>query len=164
MILFQSSLTRNTLTYFIILCWISMTCQYTGTFNGFNITIWIFNCITFTRLKLAKNQVKAKQHPKAKLFLLENYLLLHPKLIWDYSKKFAKNKCFNEIIWLIIMKITLKEQNGSHRDNINRIRPRLGGYKYTEDKMCPHVIMVMFISNTQSWFHGKVEKSGLGWK
>ena len=31
--------------------------------------------ISHTRLKLAKNQVKAKQHPEARLLLFENYSL-----------------------------------------------------------------------------------------
>ena len=54
-----------------------LTLQY-----GFLIALHAFFISnTFTRLKLAKNQEKANQHPEAKLFLLENYLLLHPKLI-----------------------------------------------------------------------------------
>ena len=34
--------------------------------------------INNTRLKLAKNQAKAKQHPEAELLLIENFHLLHP--------------------------------------------------------------------------------------
>ena len=32
------------------------------------------NCINSTRLKFAKNQIKAKQQPEAELLLFENYL------------------------------------------------------------------------------------------
>ena len=47
------------------------------------------------RLKLAKKQVKAKQHPEAKLLLFENYLLssftlYHPELIADIPKNVQK--------------------------------------------------------------------------
>ena len=49
------------------------------------------------RLKLAKNQAKAKQHPKAELLLFENYSLssstLSSKSNRRYSKKMPKNKC-----------------------------------------------------------------------
>ena len=57
-----------------------------------------------SRLKLAKNQSKAKQHPEAELLLFENYSLssstLSPNNNREYSKKGAKNKCvcFNEIL------------------------------------------------------------------
>ena len=42
------------------------------------LTTRFFICNTFTsntRLKLVKNQAKAKQHPEAKLLLFENYSL-----------------------------------------------------------------------------------------
>ena len=60
--------------------------------------------ISNTRLKLAKNQTKGKQHLEAELALFENYSLsssmLSSKTNMRYSKKFAKNKfvCFNKII------------------------------------------------------------------
>ena len=41
------------------------------------------------RLKLAKNQVKAKQHPEAELLLLENYSC-SSKLICDLLKNVQK--------------------------------------------------------------------------
>ena len=47
------------------------------------------------RLKLAKNQAKAKQHPEAELLLFEIYLLssstLSSKTNMRYSQKYAKN-------------------------------------------------------------------------
>ena len=64
--------------------------------------------ISNTRLKSAKNQAKAKQHPEAELLLLENCSrsssTYHPKII----RHILKNKhkcvltCFHEIIRLII--------------------------------------------------------------
>ena len=49
--------------------------------------------ISNARLKLVKNQGKAKEHPEAELLLLENYLLhphYHPKIIGDILKKLQK--------------------------------------------------------------------------
>ena len=86
------------------------------------------NSISRTRLKLAKNQAKAKQHFEIELFLFENYSLSSSisssKNSKRYSKKCAKNKCvcFDEIIWLIIMKVKMKKR--SHRCDINNPRPR----------------------------------------
>ena len=87
--------------------------------------------INNTRLKLAKNQEKAKQHPEAKLLLFENNTLssfmLSSKTNMSYSKKCAKNRCvcFNEIVRLIIMTMTLKIKNESHGYDTKRIRPSM---------------------------------------
>ena len=59
--------------------------------------------INKARLKLAKNQAKAKQQPEAKLLLLENYSLSSSMLSFKNnrsSKKCATNKyvCLNEVI------------------------------------------------------------------
>ena len=48
-------------------------------------------------------------------------------LSWNISAKWifcfkSTCVCFNEIMWLIIMKMRLKIQNGSHRYGINRSR------------------------------------------
>ena len=104
--------------------------------------------ISNAKLKLAKNQAKAK--------LLMNFCYLK---IVQYSKKCAKTKCtcFNEIMWLIIMKMRLKMK----MDHINRNKPRRG-HKYTKYKMC--LSMMMAISNKQhlnsiwNWLHGKVKQ------
>ena len=53
--------------------------------------------ISNTRLKLAKNQANAKQHPETGLLLnFGNYTLssspCHPKIIGDVFEKRAKNK------------------------------------------------------------------------
>ena len=56
--------------------------------------------INNARLKLAKDQAKAKQLPEAELSLFENYSLSSSKNNKKYSKKCAKNKChcFNDVI------------------------------------------------------------------
>ena len=70
---------------------------------------------------------KIEQHPEAELLLFENYLLssttLSSKSNRTYSKKCAKKQVclfvyFNEIIWLIIMKV--KKKSRSHKYDINR--------------------------------------------
>ena len=59
--------------------------------------------ISNIRLKLAKNQAKAKQHPETELLLLKIIIgLLHPryhlKIIGYTLKNVQKGVCFNEII------------------------------------------------------------------
>ena len=118
------------------------------------------------RLKLAKNQTKAKQHPEAGFMLFEDYLLpssvLSSKNNRKYCKKCAKNKCvcFNEIMWSIIKKWGLKMKNKSRRYSINRLRPR-HGHKYTL-YMCFSMMMVICIeqhlSNSLSSVHKKVKQ------
>ena len=48
--------------------------------------------ISNTRLRLAKNQAKAKKHLKAELLLFENYSPFSFKNNRRYSKKCTKNK------------------------------------------------------------------------
>ena len=43
------------------------------------------------RLKLAKNQAKAKQHPEAELLLFENYSLSPPALPSKNKRRYSKN-------------------------------------------------------------------------
>ena len=89
------------------------------------------------RLKLVKNQGKAKEHPQAEFFLLENYLLTPSSLPSRnnkrHSKKITKNKyiCLNAVIWL--MKKMMKMKKRSHRFDINRPRPT-NGHTYTKYK------------------------------
>ena len=100
------------------------------------------------RLKLAKNQEKAKQHPEAELLLYENYSVSSSVLLSEtnirYSKKCTKTSasCFNEIIWLIIMKLRLKMKNRSHKYSTNRTRSR-HGQKCTKHKMYLITMMAM---------------------
>ena len=66
------------------------------------------------RLKLAKNQANAKQHPQAELLTFEFYShsssTLSPKLIGHILKSKQKNKCvcIHEILQLIIIKMKMK--------------------------------------------------------
>ena len=106
--------------------------------------------VSSTRLKLAKNQTKAKQHPEAGLMLFEDYFfpssVLSSKNNRKSCKKCAKNKCvcFSEIIWSIIKKRRLKMKNKSRIYSINRLRPR-HGHKYTLYIMCFSMMMVICI-------------------
>ena len=114
-----------------------------------------------------KNQAKTKQHPEVQPLLFENYFLSSSMLSFKTNKrnsrKCAKNKCvcFNEIIWLIVMKMRLKMKIRSHRCDINRIRQR-HEHKYTKCKMCLTTMMVMCSkqhqSNIWSWIHEKVKQ------
>ena len=68
---------------------------------------WRNTFISKARLKLAKNQAKAKQQPRLNFSYLKIIHFFHPchhqKLIWDILKKCIKDKCicFNEIYdWL----------------------------------------------------------------
>ena len=58
----------------------------------------------------------------------------------------SKNKCvcFNDVIELMAMKMSLKMKNRSQRHNINRPRTRHGP-KYTKHKMCLSIMMVACI-------------------
>ena len=83
------------------------------------------------KLKLAKNQAKAKQHPEAELLLFENYSLLSSKLSSKnsrrYSKKYTKTSASVLMRLLMTMKMRLKMKNRSH----NGPRPT-HGLKYTK--------------------------------
>ena len=72
-----------------------MTCQNTD----LEYTLFFYTSNTFmynTRLKFAKNQANAKQHPDAELQLIDNYLNSSPtlssKINRTYSKKRAKKQ------------------------------------------------------------------------
>ena len=70
------------------------------------------------------------------LSLFENYLLSSTKNNKKYSKKCTKNKsvCFNDVMWLMAMKMRLNMKNKSHQYDINRSRPR-HGRKYTKQNL-----------------------------
>ena len=73
--------------------------------------------ISNARLKMAKNQAKAKQHLESKLLLFEIIRFLHsfyhPKII-DILRKCTKSNCvcFNEVIWLMAINEAEKEKKG----------------------------------------------------
>ena len=70
--------------------------------------------ISNASLKLAKNQVNAKQHPEAEFCYMKIILILHPRYHPKIIVHILKNKqndkcvCIHEIIRLIIMKIKKK--------------------------------------------------------
>ena len=78
--------------------------------------------ISNARFKLAKNEAKAKQHPEAELSLSENVALslstFSSKNNSRYSKKCNKSKCvcFNEVIWLMTIKMRLRKWKADHKD------------------------------------------------
>ena len=106
--------------------------------------------ISNTRLKLAKNQANAKQHPQAELLPFENYShstsTLSSKNDWTYPKNKQKNKCvcIHEVIRLIILKMKMKKKNRSHRYDIKKPRSR-HGHKYSKYKTCLGMIMIICI-------------------
>ena len=119
--------------------------------------------ISNTRLKLAKNQAKTKQHIEAELKLFENYLLsssmLSSKNNSRYSKKCTKNKyiCLNMGLWCSSM------INRSHKYYITWTRPR-HGHKYIKYRLCLSIMMAIkqHLSNIWSSIHEKV-KQLWGW-
>ena len=80
-----------------------------------------------------------------------------------YSKNDQKNKyiCIHEIMRLIIIKITMKTKNRSHRCGIDRPRSR-HGHRYSKYKKCLSMMMLEGIKqklkNIWSSNHEKVEK------
>ena len=103
-----------------------------------------YTFIKNAKLKLAKNQANAKQHPEAELLKLKNYShsssTLSTKDNRTYSKKKQKKKwvCILEIIWLSIVK------TGSHWHNINRPSSR-HGHKYSKYEKCLSMMMLICI-------------------
>ena len=111
--------------------------------------------ISNARLKLAKNQVKAKQLPEAEPLLFENYSLSTPTLTSKNKRRCSKNvqkdkyACLNKVIWLIKIKMSMKmkkkqKNKKKHRYDITRPRPR-HGYKYTICKMNLSLMMTICI-------------------
>ena len=92
-------------------------------------------------------------------FFLSFALFWFRKIIGCILKKIAKNKCvyFNEIIWLIMIKV--KSKNRSHRYIINRSTSR-HGLTCTKHEKC--LGMMILISIKQHLIHKKV-KEHWGW-
>ena len=120
--------------------------------------------INNARPKLAKNQAKAKKQPEAELLLFENYLLfsstLSPKNNRRYSKKCTKDKCisFDNVIWLIAIKMRRKMKSRSQRYNVNRPRHR-HLHKYNKFKICLSIMMVISIKQHQSNIWSSIHES-----
>ena len=95
--------------------------------------------ISNARLKLVRNQAKAKQHPKAALLLFENYSLsssmLSSRNNRRYTKKCTKKVCLLKRGYMINENESeADKKNRSDRYDINRPRPR-HEHKYTKYKM-----------------------------
>ena len=92
----------------------------------------------------------------------------YPKTTDFLQKKVQKNSasvCFNEVVWLIAMKLNMKMNNRSHRYDLNRPRPR-HGHRCTQYKTCLSIMIVTCIkqhlSTIWSSIHQKV-KQHWGW-
>ena len=127
--------------------------------------------ISNARLKLTKNQAKAKQHPEAELLLFENYLLSSSSLSFKNNKRYSK-KCTKKQVrlfkWGYIIngnEKRLKTKNRWYRYDMNRSRIR-HGYKSTKYQIYFSIMMVMYIkqylSNIWTSIHEKV-KQHWGW-
>ena len=107
------------------------------------------------KLKLAKSQANAEQHPKAELLLLENYShfhqCYHPKVIKNKQKNMCV--CIHHIIRLIIMKM----KNRSHRYDINRPKPGYSTYKKSL-QMLQLICIKQHISNIWSSVYEKAKQ------
>ena len=72
--------------------------------------------------------------------------------------------CFDNVMWLMTMKMRLKIKSKSQRYDINWPKPR-HGHKYTKYKACLSMMVVFskqHLSNIWSWIHEKV-KQHWGW-
>ena len=107
--------------------------------------------VSLARLKLAKNQAKAMQHPEGEHLLFKNYsffsFALSTKNNRRYCKNCTKNKyiCLNEVRWLMTLKTRLKMKHRSLRHSINR-----HGHKYDKYIMCLSIIMVTCIKKARN--------------
>ena len=110
---------------------------------------------TQCQAETGKKLSNAKQHPEAELSLFKNYSLssstLSSKNNTRYSEKCSRNKCvcFNDVIWLMSIKIRLKVKSRSQRYDINKPRPT-NGHKYTKHKMCLSIMIVICIKQQVS--------------
>ena len=76
--------------------------------------------ISNARLKLARIQANAKQHPEADCHLKIIHILhprYHPKMVGQVLKNKKKDKCvcIHKITRLILMKLKINMKNRSHR-------------------------------------------------
>ena len=73
--------------------------------------------------EIAKNEANAKQHPEAGLLLFIHifHQHYHPKIIGHILKNNQKNKCFHEIMQLLIMKMKMGLDMDRNIVNINNI-------------------------------------------
>ena len=103
------------------------------------------------KLKLAKNEANAKQHPEAKLLLFENYSHSSSTLSSRNNRTYfrtyqQKNKCahIHEITRLIIMRMGIKMRKRSYGYDTDRTRLR-HGQKCSKYKKCLSMMMLISI-------------------
>ena len=133
---------------------------------------FIFTSNTFisnNRLKLAKNQANAKQHPVALSKIIHIlHSRYHSKIIRHILKNKQKNTCLciHEIMLLIITKMKTKMRNSSHRQDINSSRSR-HWQKYRKHEKCLSTIKLACIKQHLSiiWssIYEKVKQFKLSW-
>ena len=106
--------------------------------------------ISNSRLKLAKYQGNAKEHPEAELLLFENYSYsfstLSSKNNKTYSKNSKRTSASNSWNYRINHKMKMKMKNRSHRYDINRPRSR---HKHKYKKYKKRLIIMIIISIKQ---------------
>ena len=115
--------------------------------------------ISNARLKLAKSQANAVQHPRLNFCYLKVIQILHqyyhPKVIGHILKTKETNKCV--CIHLVIRLIIMKMKNWSHRYDINRPKPGYSTYKKSF-QMLLLICIKQHISNIWSSVHEKVKQ------
>ena len=121
--------------------------------------------ISNARLKLAKNKVNARQHPRGwtfdiwKFFTFFIHSRYHPKIIGHILKNKQQNKsvCIHTINH---NEKKMKMKNRSRKYSINRPRYRQGR-KYSKHKKCLSIMVICIkqhLSNIWSSIHEKVKQ------
>ena len=109
---------------------------------------WVIETTHYTKWYRVKQ--KLSNIPRLKIcdwktirFLRPRYHLKSAADIWKSVQK-IKYVCFNEILWLTIWKINLKNKYRSHRYDINKPRYR-HEHKYTKWKMCLGMMIIVCV-------------------
>ena len=104
------------------------------------------------------------------MLFFENYSLSSSTLSSKkrrFLKNVQKNKCvgYNEVIWLMTMKMRLKMKNRSYRSDISRAKPR-HRHRYTRYNMYLSIMMVTCIKQHLSNIWGSIHEATLrlSWK
>ena len=106
-----------------------------------------------SRLKLAKNKTKAKQHPEA-----ETETIYQTKIIGNILKRVQKILC---LFMINYNRNKVENENRSYRYERNRPCHR-HEHKYTKCNMCVSMVMIIctkqYLSNIVSSDHEKVKQ------
>ena len=126
--------------------------KHEGSFSVIHFNTQIFfirnTIISNARLKLAKNQLNAKQRPEAELLSSKVIGILHSRYHLTITGHILKNKqknkhvCVHGIMELIRMKMKTKMKLDSRKYGISRPRRR-HGHRYS--KYMKHLSMMMLI-------------------